>query len=409
MSELYNVGKDVISAYLSGLQHKERREALVNQALYRQQQMQIAQEKMDDARKKFEQEHGLELKKAASDADFKKAQIKNWGDTIQLNTARFFNNPGVTTPDGRRIKLNLPGQEQPIELLTGGERSQQKADEAGLVTGAQEGAKIPFDINRIQAQSNATRGIQMAHENWLATENKLNRESALERAKIHAEAVASNKAATKEDRQSAATNAADLYAPDVMSAKTAIEDLPSKNNQVGLDIHTQILGRGIKGFNRKDIEKFKNAQPAYNFVEKIKNLNEAIRSGNIGNYAQQREDLLSDLAIFARSAKEETGVLSNPDIDRAKGAIPSMFPGGALGIFANKQQENDRRVKEIENVIYGKIDNLMSGVNPVQRKAIMQQWNLKERPVGNKDSSKNGSGNNGAITNDSGRKVRRME
>jgi hypothetical protein len=91
MSEVWNVGKDVISAYLSGLQHKERREALINQALYRQQQNEIAQQKIDEARKKFQEEHDLATKQYQSQAALRNAQMNDLGVKSKIAGVKLIN------------------------------------------------------------------------------------------------------------------------------------------------------------------------------------------------------------------------------------------------------------------------------------------------------------------------------
>jgi len=376
MSEVWNVGKDVISAYLSGLQHKERREALVNQALYRQQQMQIAQEKIDEGRKKFELEHKLNTEKLASEDALRKATINNFGVKIRQGGLDILNRAkgNLLGQDGKPIDINtvLDPTANAIHYKSVEDQNKEEVDKQVRIAQGQEDVKQPGRVELVHTRGNIDAANDAANKAADAIQKEKDRQNRITVANIRASAVHNDKASTKADKDAVDKDAVDLNLPNIMTGQTTLEDLNTLPAQTRLKVQNAALSNGFRIMKKEEQEKFRATPTLERFIDKVKAYKDAVNGYDLVQARNLYTSLQADLGIFARNEKGERGNMSNQDITR----MAKLLPG-----LTFTKEANEQRYKDLENIYHDRMDQTFRGMTPTNRAAVEQRWGIRSRPV----------------------------
>lgn len=380
----------MVSAYLEGLKVREARESRIAEAEARVEANKLRAQQIADAWNKFQTEHKLnernidsQIEARDSQNKARDAQTKNLSANLMLTAFKASQNGDLSAinnlpPEAKEIiyEKMFPGMKgfyDQFKPQTTQEVDQREINKAGGIATAQSDARLPAQREMAILQGNIQASNQGQRLSAQAIENEKNRVAARENALIRANATRTNKAATLDEKKAADNDAIEAHLPDIYTGQVALEDIPK--GDIGVKIQSRAKKDGTRIFKKAEIEKF-NANPALQtFIDNIKAYNEAIRNGNLLDARNRKNALQADLGLFGRNTKGERGNLSNQDIAR----IGELLPG----IMTFDQKENDRRVKEIENIYFNAMDQAFRGMNPVQRKAVEDRWEIRRRPITN--------------------------
>jgi len=389
VADLYNPGKDIIDAYLKGVAIRQEKERFTTQRELEQQRLELARKTAEQNWKRFES--NLEETKRLHDStiDANRSTINSHLLDTKLKIAK-----GIQDGD---IVIDESGQPQ---FTKPGTRTQVKANEAGAIetaktptlierAGGVEAAKQPYSLERIDAQNKGRATIQLADQLWKSVENEKNRINARDVAAIRAQATLANKNSTKEEKAQTINDAIDAYKDDIFTGRLPVDNQAFPKGDAGLKIQTAMRANNVRMINQKEADKLTGLRTLDGFINKLGELNSLLQEGGIVGQAtnpkikQLQQELEADLVLFGREAKGEKGVVTDKDIDRLKGAIPQILPGGFTSIrdSEGRKAANSRRVKQAIDVYHEKFDSILGEkISPVQKEAIRKEYGIRERP-----------------------------
>ena len=414
MSEVWNVGKDVISAYLSGLQHKERREALVNQALYRQQQMQIAADKIEEGRKKFLETHKLDTEKFKLDQDklasedaYRKAQMNKIGYDIRRGGLDILGRAkDLVGQNGQPLDLGevLDPTANAIRRKTPEQIATEAANQTSRTTQAVEDVKQPNRRENAILQGNINQATQADRLAAQAVENEKNRQARHQDVTARVNATYAKINAKETEKKEVDDRAVEVNMPDLLTGDTSIEKLNKMYpKQTVMRITNAAKEQKLRLFGDKDIAKFGEAPEVTRFLENVRTLKDQYENYDLLGARTTSGLLQPALGLFGRNTFAEKGNLSNQDIARIGKLIPKL---------SYRNVDNAKVVAEIEDIIYGSFEQKFKGMDAVQRKAVEERYNIpirpskedgKRSPVGNINSKSN------TVINKAGEEVERVK
>lgn len=376
MAEFYNAGTDIINAYLAGLKVREAREARIQQGEQAKELAEIRKQQIKDAYEKSTRELDLRAASDLSTANYQKAQIENMKANMALRifngihkgdlssiadnpeaVQAFFDRAGIA----QFKNLKIPTQED-INKQTYAE----SYNKASGIDDATKGTKL-----ELANANNAGRiAVALSNQQAKAAESELNRRANKENTIIRANAMMANKNASANERKQSIQDAIDSHRDDILTGQTALEDIPKGN--AGLAIQNAIKSEKGRIFTRKERDKFDEAPNLATFIDNVSELRNAVNNYDLTKARGLSNSLQADLGLFARNTKAEKGNMSNQDIAR----IADLLPG-----WTYSKAENNRRVKAIEDIYFTKMEQILRGTNPIQRKMIKDRWSIRERPT----------------------------
>lgn len=376
------VGTNAIEYYLKGRAIKEAREQRERQFQLGLIQRQIEANKLEAQQKQFDKTISETQRYHDAQIDKLKNDVKTSIMDAKIKGSKAFQE-GLIDFD----------QEGNIIYTEKGAAAAAEAQKQGLIAEARNKANVSMQtsLNDIMAERaekvakaqlpsrSILQGQLFEHQDIMQQRALAN---TLEAARIRANATLENKNATKEEKNQAINDLIEGHKQDVFEGRRGLEDLPKG------DVGNKVIGALLKNgkiLTRKQIGQLEGFKSLQGFYEKTKQLNQLLQQGGLLNQTtnpqikQLQDELAADLVIFGREAKAEKGVVTDKDIDRLTGAIPQLLPGGIRSITDKnaRKEANDRRVKEIENLIHEKFDNITGpNINPAQKSAIRESYGI---------------------------------
>lgn len=393
MAEIYNAGRDIMDAYFKGKQIRQGREKLAAEQQIAYAQLEARNQQLEQAWKIHEQRlqeqskyHNAQIAKMQADFDLKqkeyrvtlargvadgilKPDLENPGDFISTE-------PGTREQIKNKAAVDLQTQLSPvliqraIDSLKGTQpiRTQAAIDQAvGIDTAV-------TDPNREDTQA------------FTAEQNRLNREARRGDALLRARATLANKGAAAAEKAQVIQDLYDSSRDDIFNGSIGLDD-PSMKGSAGIQLIQKARTDGIKILNKDEKDKLDKIQSLKAFYNKAAELNNLLSTGTPVTQAmnprikQLQEELSADIVVFGREAKAEKGVVTDKDVPRLEGAVPKILPGGftSLGNSKARKEANQRRVNDILNIIYDKTEGITKNMDPIQRKAVFERYNIPAR------------------------------
>jgi len=389
-------GTNAIEYYLKGRALKQQREANESRAAIAQQQAELRAKQLED-NWKINEIKAQEIKRF-HDAQIGKMKADFENDLIKTRTqlATAIQN-GLLEPDPEKqgeYRLTKAGTaakaaaeaEALREKAKSGvrvEEAQQmipiKAQTAGEIAQAQ----LPAKTNEMLIRSELAGAAAKAQRDWQTIEKAKDRDAQRANTILRVNATLANKSATKEEKDQVSAQMVEDYLPDILSGapEGVLEALPK--GDAGLKLRNGVKAQGYNILTRKQAENLEGMKNLQNFYAKAKELQETINSGvigNIGKIKQLQDELAADLVIFGREAKAEKGVVTDKDIDRLRGAIPQILPGGKGAILEGSKKANERRVNSIIDTYHEKVTGILGPkIKSEQERAIRERYGLMPR------------------------------
>jgi len=396
MAEIWNPGSDIIEAFLKGVAVKNQREANVQRAQHQFEMQKLADAKMKEQSRQFEDRlretkdyhtGQMDLNKKKFDQTLKlfKYQI---AEGLQKGTIRLADNE-----DG--FEFTEPGTQQKVA-------TQAKVDEkraliaptveeaqALLPTHVQEAreksmAELPARTNLAMIQSELSGAAQKAQRDWQTIENQKNRDSALARANLVLEGRLN---ATKAEKDDLVQQTVDSHEPEVLTGRMTFEDMNkvmSANTRAATQ--NELRKREIVPLHDTQREDLKLLPMAQNFYGKLKELNEIInshpdpRTAELDpKYVAKMAEVQQDLDAWGRAVKGFKGMITERDTQRLIGGIPKSWAAGLRSIMAGKKDLrtiNQERLDKIEDFIQEKFDLITRGSSSKQTSAVREQYGI---------------------------------
>jgi hypothetical protein len=399
MAEIYNAGADIIGAYFKGRQVRQQREKLkaeveiagqiaTDRQEKMQQQYQIAVEKeknlekwreLQDQNKKSE----IKLKEFESFVSNSEAFQKGWLEMIDPEKGIRDQSNLRETPRGTAARLAAEGEMKKQEMLLPG-----KVEEERLKLLASLPLKTTDAVNRAQQlNDNIFIPNQKRQQDFTAEQNRLNREALRDRSREQMATritIANNKLKAGEIDEN---DYVQTHVDAIQNGSVTIEDLQKTiPKEKLLKIVTRARGNGLRVFTNKEKDEFNSLEIVERFHDNAQKLSNLINkqdpaSGYLDPKVEQlRKELDSDLVLFGRFAKGEKGVVTDKDVNRLGGSVPSLFPGGVRDILALEgiKAGNERRVGSILEVYQGIAKKLTKGMPKKQRDAVYERFGIRE-------------------------------
>jgi hypothetical protein len=391
----------VTDAFLRGREIRDRRIA-------QQQQFELQKSELAQQAQKLEQawkisENTLAETKKLHDAQIKKMEA-DIGVAVQksrLETADAFQK-GLIKPDP-----NAPGGWTETELGTAARTaSGNKVAEANALIApkiAEQQALIPGKIEEERQKGTIKSLNEMTvagnkamldditlkeKQKFEADQRAKDREVRREGIKARTDFTLNNKAAAKEEKKAAMDDLVNNFMPDVIAGRLAVDNPAFPKSDTGAKLQSVIRGQGYRLLNQNQIADLNLLPRVHAFLDKIDALNKELQTGNPLTQSLNPEikrlqnEIETDLVLVGRSFKGERGTVSDKDINRLRGLIPQILPGGALSAFqqeANKKA-NDRRAKDAHEMYHSRVDQLIGpSTKKEQRDSIMQEYGLRSR------------------------------
>jgi len=89
----------------------------------------------------------------------------------------------------------------------------------------------------------------------------------------------------------------------------------------------------------------------------------------------KENEAISNLEALARSIQAMRGTLTDRDVERARGAMPSLAPGGAMSVTNYKKvaEANQRRLDDLQYYILKDFNDNTRNFSPIQKQALMNR------------------------------------
>ena len=393
-----SVSKHVIESFLAGSKLKEDREERIARAEAQKEALELRRQQIADLAAQFQERHKLETAKALSNFELNKARIKDYGIRSQLGVvnAAAAASGKLKTPDGQSIDigtlLQLPEYKNlGINVPSMQEASQQEIIKQTGIAQGREDVAAPGRAEDIRLRGNVQAGNINLKSELDAEQKKLDRENRIEVAKIRALNSQANKQATKEEKDNDIQDYVGAVGPKVFNWETTREELIPQGTSGGLKIHGQINKLG-KVANKQDIIDVKLLNNIGTIMDKAEQLNTELQKGSVisnstnAKVAALTTDLNTELETWGRAVKNQKGSMTDRDAPRIAGGFPQVNPLGeglaasAKAILNPKavKEANDRRVLSMKKLYKEKLNIILKGTTPEQRKAIMEQYGLRE-------------------------------
>ncbi len=264
-----------------------------------------------------------------------------------------------------------------------GQQLQLKEREAGIKAKQLrevEGLKHNNKLEEIGAQNDSREAIASA-----------NRTSQEEVAKIRANATLS--AAAMRTAAKASKDTGTAIEPQIMGGfidgSYSIDDMPKMYSiKERSQISKSIASDGYKILGKPDIKLLDRAGVISETVRNIEDLGKLYRGGYVKNYAQinsKRSAIESVLGNLARGVSGESGVLTQADIERVKGILPSWYGSMLTGVSsmtgAEKFDVNQDKVKQLKSYVKNTFGHVFYNMRDDQAGILTNKFGLNNSGV----------------------------
>lgn len=304
---------------------------------------------------------------------------------------------------GQLGKIDLRNFRTPQEVMA--QRLMEQEAALGLKvkeTQAVEGVKSSFrkeekaaDNAAAMARTQVTAGVQKERNQALSEQAKATAEArkqdlelrrkALEQQQKIAQArlsIAYGKArrdAAKDateiaDEQAARVETVDAVRKGVLKKEDIPKLVPMSQRE---NFYKDLRKAGVVPMDEVQANATRKFQDALNFYRKMDKLKDVLNSSAIeGAWGTSGNDLaaelLADAEGFGRESKQMKGVLSDKDIERLKGALPSWTPG------LDKTVRNQRRVNDLRETLKRNFNETFKTLPKAQRIQLAEETGMME-------------------------------
>jgi len=392
-----NFGSTILDAYLSGQQNKMRRDQLEAQKIQQQEELKLQQEKL-----KVEQQQFNEKLKQDNE-QFKAIQaVRDAGQTLKETVAKQqfslksqgLAMQGVAKNIASDVALPSAENNWKVTLATAPQRGTQALQaEQPLITAKSTARMNEQDnagVNTVIA--NEAKGAQLKDTALAVEAARKERELAVvEKRGALAKTLASIRSA--KDAKSAVDNG------DLAQMMELFETGDETYETLRLSGQSQAQKKALADTARKmgitiltpaTVKEIPKLKASSSFVRKINEYSDKLEKASLASRVgstipflptelkKEYDALLTEIGVYARGIGQDTGVISNQDIERFRAIVPrpDLLAGYNRKVTIAAL---NRAYKDSEEKVLGQIKN------PLQRAKIRMRWDLHNPNAGQKD------------------------
>jgi hypothetical protein len=244
-----------------------------------------------------------------------------------------------------------------------------KVAESGQIAEAQAKAKSPFDLKLEEAKQSNRMAIE-------AEETARAKEVADIRGKYQVNAAAI-RAAKKASAEGEAVPESIMQ--DIIRGDLDVSMLGTLGSQKYREsIMNAASNEGIKILTKDQKKILEKGRVLGGIFDKVEELNTLYKNGVVFNPKNllRANTLISEInAVIANAARvvgSEVGVLTQPDIERVQGLLPTFWNG----LFS--ETENDRKVKDFRKSVADTFGSIIGTMGSTQKGAIVDRYSLRK-------------------------------
>jgi hypothetical protein len=388
MAELINPGKDIIEAFLKGVQVRQQKEGQAQRLAIAMTQAKLADERAKAQREQFIL--NFKQRDELNDSTIKHRQaLEAAADATRKLQATSNKIMGLRSQAEGYIDFDDQGNPIPAQP---GARAKVLAGQAGAVTTAQQEAKTPFDVFKAGLAEMAQKRDREDRQTFTADQNAKMRANQVAMNTARLEQRSWDQTVKRDQKIKDLDQDADDRAQDVVEGNPAgtVEMMPK--GQLALDLMRRIRARygPIRQFTLAESNDLKGMRELTAIIKEGEDLSNKIKEG--GAWASMGGDtdinaaikkLRARIEVWGRGVLEMKGVFQEGDVQRAYGSLPELNPGGPIGMFAieSNYKNNMERMKSARQMYHERIDNLFGpSIDPTQRTILYKRWNLMKKP-----------------------------